>query len=197
MSEIVVERFQAMTAGLADATERSVLQVLAAFQAGEIGADDLTQWVAVLVGRANGIAVGLADSSLSAQIEDLTGSPTPPTGIPPVDDAGRLAEAVTTILADAGTDTVMQFSRLARAEPIAASQRASVEAMAHHDLVEGWTRQMDGDPCELCRWWSRNGRVWPKNHPFQRHPGCNCQPRVVLQQNIQSTEYTRRMERNA
>lgn len=90
----------------------------------------------------------------------------------------------------------MRLERLARAEPLEAAQQAAHTAMQSHDLVEGWTRQMDADPCQLCRWWWREGRVWPKEHPFQSHKGCNCQPTVVLAEQIQSTGYTRQLERN-
>ncbi|WP_301149580.1 hypothetical protein [Mycobacterium simiae] len=89
----------------------------------------------------------------------------------------------------------MRIDRLARSEPLEAAQQATIEAMQQQPLVEGWTRQMDADPCQLCRWWWREGRIWPKDHPFQSHKGCNCTPRVVLAENIESTMYTRRLER--
>ena len=88
----------------------------------------------------------------------------------------------------------VRFERLARAEPLETAQKATVEVMDAQPLVEGWTRQMDADPCQLCTWWWRTGRIWPKNHPFQSHKGCNCQPKVVLAKEIQSTEYTRKLE---
>lgn len=195
MSELVVLEFQSMTERLADDVERKCLALLAAFEAGQISAEDLHAFVATEVGRANAYAYGFADMATSAQIEAATGEPTPTTGVfVPDDDAGRLVEAVATILADP-VDVAMQVKRLARAEPYAAAQRAAVASMSEQKAVEGWTRQTDGNPCQLCMWWSRGGRVWPKAHPFQRHPGCNCQPRAVVQQRIRSTEYTRSMER--
>ena len=89
----------------------------------------------------------------------------------------------------------MRLERMARAEPLATAQRAASEAMTAQPLVEGWVRAMDADPCQLCVWWSREGRVWPRNHPFQTHQGCNCSPRIVFAQNVQSTVFTRRLER--
>ncbi|TDK86275.1 hypothetical protein [Mycolicibacterium mucogenicum] len=86
-----------------------------------------------------------------------------------------------------------QVARLARCEPLEAAQQASHDAMQQQPLVEGWIRHMDADPCQLCVWWWREGRVWPKAHPMPRHKGCNCQPKVVLRQEIQSTGYTRRL----
>ena len=91
----------------------------------------------------------------------------------------------------------MRIERLARSEPLEAAQNATIDAMQQQPLVEGWTRQMDDDPCQLCRWWWREGRIWPKEHPFQSHKGCNCQPKVVLTEHIESTIYTRRLKRNA
>lgn len=91
----------------------------------------------------------------------------------------------------------MRLTRLSRAEPFKAAQTAVHAAMQEQTLVEGWTRQMDADPCQLCRWWSRNGRVWPKQHPFQSHTGCNCQPKIVLVERISSTYKSRQLERAA
>jgi hypothetical protein len=201
MSEIVVYEFQERMLGAADATERRVLELWEQFVRGEISEGDLRMMVATVVTRANSAVVGVADASVSAQIEALTGTATPPTGVAPTDptdDMARLLAAVETIqYATNSVDIAMQLGRLARAEPIATAQRAAVEAMGHQQMVEGWVRQMDGNPCQLCKWWSRDGRVWPKVHPFQRHPGCNCQPRVVLSGTVKPTEYTRRIERNA
>ena len=93
--------------------------------------------------------------------------------------------------------TPMRIERLARSELLEAAQNATIDAMQQQPLVEGWTRQMDDDPCQLCRWWWREGRIWPKEHPFQSHKGCNCQPKVVLTEHIESTIYTRRLKRDA
>lgn len=86
----------------------------------------------------------------------------------------------------------MRLERLARSEPLEASQRATHEAIQRQPGVTGWVRQMEPDACQLCRFIWREGRIWPKAHPFQvMHPGCNCQPRIVVAQHIQSTAYTR------
>lgn len=93
-------------------------------------------------------------------------------------------------------DAGMRLGRLARAEPLETAQRAASEAMQTQTMVEGWVRQFDAVPCQLCVWWWREGRIWPKAHPFQTHKGCNCQPRVVFAEHIQSTGFTRALERN-
>jgi hypothetical protein len=89
-----------------------------------------------------------------------------------------------------------RLERLARAETFNAAQQGTHDAMQRQEGVEGWVRSMDADPCQLCRWWWREGKVWPKVHPFQRHKGCNCQPRVVIRKHIASTGFSRRYERN-
>jgi hypothetical protein len=128
-----------------------------------------------------------------------TATPVPVVGVlPRADEPARLLKAATTVL-DIASDSEVSaaiVSRLARAEPLESAATAYSQAMQQQPLVEGWTRNMDADPCQLCRWWWREVRIWPKNHPFQTHKGCACTPRPVLARNIQSTEFTRRLERN-
>lgn len=219
-----VEKYQAGTDALAAATQSQALQVYTAYQAGRITREQAVSLIAAVVNLSNAAAVSLADAGLSVQIEQATGIPTPATGIAPTDAAERLEKAVDTILGDerrpaadeqvvsdmlslapgdqvadqvetAPDSTQMRIERLARSEPLEAAQNATIEAIQQQPLVEGWTRQMDADPCQLCRWWWREGRIWPKEHPFQSHKGCNCTPKVVLAENIESTMYTRRLER--
>lgn len=193
----VVEAFQAATERLAGDAERRVLAVWAALDTGTITTEQAMAALVSILNVANATATTTADAWLVAQIETAAGAPTPAVGVAPVDDSARLAAAVSTVLADPTADVPMRLARLARGETFETAQQATHAAMQQHKPVEGWVRQMDGDPCQLCLWWSRNGRVWPKAHPFQRHTGCNCQPRIVLSSNITSTGYTRRLERNA
>jgi len=243
-----VEKFQASTDALAAATQAQALAVYTAYQTGRLTRDQAVSLVAAVVNQFSAAAVSLADAALSAQIEQATGIPTPPTGIAPTDSTARLEKAVNTILTQdqpipaekidlarqledpAGRphtkeqpveshrveqssdplpelkavepqehpqpDTQMRIERFARSETLETAQSATVEAMQHQPLIEGWTRQMDADPCQLCRWWWREGRIWPKEHPFQSHKGCNCQPKVVLAEKIESTMYTRSLQRD-
>lgn len=197
-----VDRYQAHTETLAAAAQSQALAVYAEYQAGRLTRAQAVSLIAAVINGANSSAVALADAGLSVQIEHATGSPAPATGITPTDDAERLHKAVDTILDEEQPDpelpdnTHMRIERLARSEPLEAAQNATIDAIQQQPLVEGWTRQMDADPCQLCRWWWREGRVWPKEHPFQSHKGCNCTPKVVLAEHIESTVYTRRLERN-
>ena len=40
--------------------------------------------------------------------------------------------------------------RLARSEPLESAARAHGKAMQQQPFVEGWVRNMDSDPCQLC-----------------------------------------------
>lgn len=180
-----VAAYQAATEDLAVGTVRRVLAIYAAHRAGQI-VENAAGLIAEVINAANAAATTLADVWLARQIEQAAGVPTPTVGLPPTDDVVRLADAVSTILTapepaeDAPDQPDMRLERLARAEPLATAQAAAVDVMAHQPLVAGWVRQMDADPCQLCKWWWRDGYVWPKDKAFQGHPGCNCQPKVVL-----------------
>ena len=211
-----VDDLQAATEKLADATAAEVLRIYTT-------EDDDTAIVLIagVINRANATAVSLGDTYLASQIEEQTGTATPTTGIPPADDSERLMKAAQTVLKgrpqpetpgtaenrsapQPGTENLPaedtarnRLERLARSEPLETAQKATHEAMQKQPLVEGWVRQFDADPCQLCVWWWREGRVWPKEHPFQSHKGCNCHPRVVLRKSIKSTGYTRKLRTNA
>lgn len=215
-----VDEYQAATEQLAADTTREVLAVYADLTSDRLPPDTAVLMVAAAINRANAAAVMLADVWLSVQIEELTGEPVPTVGVLPVDESERLVKAATTVLSDTGhlsrpltlgphdnaesadapeadpEPAEARLTRLARSEPLETAQRATHEAMQAQPLVEGWVRHMDADPCQLCRWWWREGRIWPKAHRMPTHKGCNCQPRVVLAEHIQPTGYTRRLERN-
>jgi hypothetical protein len=115
------------------------------------------------------------------------------------DQPAEIAESANADVGEAEPETDKaqnRLSRLARSEPLETAQQATHQAMQQQPLVEGWVRQMDADPCQLCIWWWRDGRVWPKDHPMPTHKGCNCSQRVVLTESVKSTGFTRRLERN-
>lgn len=153
--------------------------------------------LAAILATYTGRAAVLATTAFAAQASIATGQPVP--AVPVLtDDTDRLAKAATTVLdvARASESPEDIIVRLARAEPLNTAARTFSEQISTSALTEGWTRQMDADPCQLCRWWWREGRTWPKLHPFQTHVGCACVPRPVWANHIQSTEYTRQLERN-
>jgi hypothetical protein len=139
--------------------------------------------LAALLNRANAEATALADSFTSRQLEELTGKPVPAKGIPATDDSDRLLKAARTVLI--GPDSPLErVERLARSEPLASAQSAVTEAVTGQKVrggYLGWTRQLDADACERCRWWARNGRVWPQDHRMPKHPNCACIQQFVMQ----------------
>lgn len=195
---MTVEDYQVQTQALAIRTAVQVASINAALQAGDLTVPDAELLIASIVDAANNLASLLADQYVSVAIESATGAATPVSGAAPADDVERLTKAVSTVLTDddiAVPDAGTRLERLARSEPLDTGQRAVAAVMSVHPQVEGWTRHMDADPCQLCKWWWREGRIWPKEHPFQKHKGCNCQPEIVVADNIESTIYTRRLER--
>lgn len=81
---------------------------------------------------------------------------------------------------EAAAAAIERMERLARSETSEAAQRAAQDAMRGDGRFEGWRRELNGDACQLCTWWWRNGRVWPKTYSMPRHPGCDCWPRPVM-----------------
>ena len=99
------------------------------------------QWLSIasVLNRANATAVSLADAGVAAQIEAAIGTPTSVAGVAPVDDSGRLINAVTTVLARRERRTAGATSRLAvvwsRSTP---HSRPGPMPCRRKPLVEGW-----------------------------------------------------------
>lgn len=92
----------------------------------------------------------------------------------------RFDKALETILAGGvDGDALMRLERLALSETVEAARGTLAETMRGTELMEGWVRELDSDPCELCRWWWRDGRVWPADHAIPVHKGCCCAQRWV------------------
>ena len=151
----VVDDFQAQTEGLTADTQRAVLAVYAELVAGQIDNDAAVLAIAAIINNANAAAVTLGDIWLALQIEASARQPVTTIGVLPVDDSERLTKAAVTVLAEPDTAET-RLTRLARAEPLEAAHQGTYNAMQKQPLVEGWVRAMDADPCQLCRWWSRD-----------------------------------------
>lgn len=106
----------------------------------------------------------------------------------------RLQKALNTILAEEGIDTVMQLERISKAEALKSGRRAYDAAMSAETRVEGWVRGLDADPCQLCIWWWREGRIWHRDHPMPAHDGCLCHqvPTVATTSNYQTAQQSQR-----
>lgn len=198
----VIADYQAATERLAIATRTNAVRLWDAHLDGDLAEEMAGDLIAHVVNLGIARAVTLADHWLSRQIEEAARKPTPSTGITPVDHFPRLRKAMGTIFgrfrhreidADEGR---MQTGRIGHSEPLEAGQQATTEAMTKHPLVQGWVREFDDDPCQLCQWWAREGRIWPADHPMPTHKGCNCSQRIVLAEHIKETKFTERLHRN-
>lgn len=169
---------------LGEATADRVVAIWDRYASGDLTHDEAVELIALTVTGANERAAVLADLGLAATLTVATGTVVLATGRRrPASDLGRLRTAAATLL---GIEDVTpeRVARLGRSEPLEAAQTARGDALAKSRLVEGWTRNIDGDPCELCQWWSRDGRVWPKDHVMPRHKGCTCTQTPVLADRI-------------
>lgn len=196
--------YQEETTTLAEKTSAQVLAALAAYVAGTLTLDAVAALIAAFIAAGNSGAAALGDLALAATVTLQTGTPAAPIGITRPDDEGeRLDRAARTILADLhehlSTDRLREpkqmllstrgaaadvdaeiekahnrFLRLAEAEIRQAAAEAFDAALKESEAVIGWTRGLEPEACQLCRWWWREGRVWAPEHPFQTHTGCDC-----------------------
>lgn len=161
------------------ATAEEVAAAVALHEAGEISAETLAALVAALIAAGNGTAASLADLSLASALTVQLGRVVAPLGITrPLDDPDRLTTAATTMLR-LESPSLARWQRLARAEGQEAAARAYSAAVKRSPHVTGWRRGISGSACQLCRWWSRDGRVWAADHAMPTHKGCTCHPEPV------------------
>lgn len=159
---------------LSHRTARQVLAVLEQVAAGVVELDAVPELVAILSELGATQAAALTTSELAA---DLSAAMRRPVVLPePVVNLqpGAVQAAAGTILAGPADQHADRLARLARSAVARAGQDARQAAIRGSGLVEGWTRGVDSTSCQLCVWWWRGGRVWPKTHHMPRHPGCTC-----------------------
>ncbi|CCH75084.1 conserved hypothetical protein [Nostocoides australiense Ben110] len=157
------------------AQQRRVLELWDRVEAGTITEEEFAILAAnaVLVGNVAGYLIGAA--VVRAVVEKATRLPEIVLPVPSARhlDSERISTALGTILAS-DLDTRMQLARLADNEPKAAAADGSADVIAGSRHVTGWTRNTNGEACQLCSWWARGGKVWPADHTMPRHPGCSC-----------------------
>lgn len=171
---------------LGQETERQVL-ALWELVPDELDPANFDELAAVIVATASAQGAALAELSLLVAVAGELGpaAAAPAAAAPSLHHVNteRLTRAFATARESSG-EPIARLARLARSEPVESSQRAYSRAIARHPAATGWVRQLDADPCQLCQWWERDGRVWPSSHPMPTHTGCECHPRVVLSSNI-------------
>lgn len=173
---------------LGQETERQIL-ALWELVPDELSPADFDELAAVIVATASAQGAALAELSLLVAVAGELGpaAAAPAAAAPSLHhvDTDRLTRAFATARESSTGDPTARLARLARSEPVESSQRAYSRAIREHPAATGWVRALDADPCQLCQWWERDGRVWPSSHPMPTHTGCECHPRAVLAHNIQ------------
>lgn len=180
-----------LTVRLHELGERTARQVLALLDQLDTGALQLAQvpeLAAVLVKLGADQAAALGVSEL---VQQMAAAGVPPSRLPSVADVTAytsLANAETaaaTVVAGPREQVATRLDRLARGAVARGAQDARESALQRSELVQGWTRGIDSTSCQLCVWWWREGRVWPKDHHMPRHPGCTCVQVPKLVDNLQ------------
>lgn len=195
-------RFQDQLRDLARATGLDARALVEAAEAEGIPWQDIAYLIASRVQAGNLQAMRLAEAALmilELQADISAGVVTGAASVAEADrwtDHDRLQVAATTILTDRNPDTVLsRVERLGRSEVVGTGQGAYHDGMQTTEGIEGWRRDLEGGACQLCTWWWRDGRVWPKDHPMQKHTGCECTQEAVIAPSIQKTMAQKAAER--
>lgn len=187
--------YQGSLTRLRESTADDVMKVWRAYGLGRISKPQFVQLAAALIHRAQGQASALADLAFSTEMMSKTGNYYLPSGdLPRVYNQSVLESGVSTLLDDSenGTDITARLERFALNAPLDAAHEVYGKGVAGSRMVEGWVRQLDGNPCQLCRWWWREGRVWPKDHIMPHHKGCTCVQMPVVVEKTNPVDTRRR-----
>lgn len=136
--------------------------------AGDFTAAEFQSMAATLVSQVNAKGAVIAELTLGGYGGGLISTPVQ-------DVSERVMEALDTILGS-DLDTAMQLRRLANNEAINSASSAFSEAIKQSPDVEGYTRGVESDACELCQWLNKDDFVFPAAQEMSTHPGCLCHP---------------------
>ena len=193
-------RFEDMLERLGDQGRKSLLDTYALYQSGLIDRETMVDVASELLQFINdqGAAYGeLSYSQVRAIMLD-TATELPANSTPrAATSTGGISESLTTIL-DGDPELIAQrLERLGYVLPIESVQGGYESTLQGDSMVEGWQRGLNDDACQLCQWWSWEGRIWPKVQPFQTHKGCKCQqiPKVAHEDDVPITVYERKLKR--
>lgn len=183
-----MNRFEQLLDSIVGDTQTKAAKLLDLWEAGHVDDDLFTDALVHLIDQSRGKAANAAVNVLRDYVEEQLDAPVlvDPSISRPRTEA--LNKAVGTILA-ADADTRMQVERLATGETLDAAHYTYGNTLRGMREVEGWTRGLEADACQLCRWWARDGRVWKKQHRMPVHTGCKCHqiPTVTKTDNYQTT----------
>ena len=148
--------YQTLVGRIREDTKRKVMAAWRMYGTGQITRAQFEQLAAAILGQAGAKAATAADLAISLELSALNRRLEATAGVLP--KRRTYMDAIVTILDDTDHDTIMQLKRLALNAPLEAAQTAASTAISQSG-ASGWVRQMDPDPCQLCRWWYRDGRV--------------------------------------
>ena len=177
MSAELVELWERIGARAGDDTLELLRRLRAAALTDAEVADALTTLLAAQNLSAGAVAEAVAVRQLTSW-----GEPAPDVPAPLRDhqqDSARLMTAAGTVLARPADQVEAALERLARAEAVEAGQVTYGAVVGQSPAVRGWVRQLEASACQLCRWWSRDGRMWPPGHRMPTHKGCTCAQRFI------------------
>jgi hypothetical protein len=187
--------YEATLKQLSETSKDILLRAWSAVERGDLSRAVFPNIAAEIVAIANERGRAAAEIALNGYLIAAAGEVTAPVVVAAViDDRDRLEKAFMTILAT-DQDIIMQLERIGVVEPLEAAARRMSEGIQRDQRVKGWVREMEADACQLCRWWWREGREWPAEHPMPTHKGCVCTQLPVTRKKIASTMYTRKLER--
>ena len=187
--------YREMLVKLGDTTAEKVLNIYRLMDAGDVSRFDAIALMATLIGKSQAKAIALAETSLAAELTLAVLEPVPVLVTPIKSDIYAVRNAVITTLGTAKStpDIEGRLERVVRGVTYKAAADAYNHGVSRSKLVSGWVRDLEPDACEMCVWWWRDGRVWPKDHPMPTHTGCTCTPKPVLSEYIEATMKTKAM----
>lgn len=193
-------RFEDMLERLGSQGRDAVLNTYRLYEAGLIDSDTFVEVASELLQHINERSAVFGQASY-AQVRAIlldTAAELPATVTAMAStSSGGLAKSLTTILEGEPEHIVKRLERLGYVLPIESTQQGYSAALKDDSMVEGWQRGLNDDACQLCQWWSWDGRIWPKVQPFQTHKGCKCQqvPKLAHEDDVPVTELERKIKR--
>lgn len=169
--------YQGVVGRIREDTKQKVMAAWSMYGKGYIDRARFEDLAAAILGQAGARAATAADLAVAAEVSRMNMRLAISAGVTNGTKRETYKTSLQTIL-DGDGDKLMQLSRLSLNSPLADATDAYSAALASSS-AEGYVRQLDADPCQLCRWWWREGRIWPADHAMPYHSGCECVARPV------------------
>lgn len=159
---------------LAEATAARLTALWGLVEADDLPLSEFRALAAASVAQANAAGVQLADIAVAAEVTRQLRTPTSPLGLAPtaVQTAPERITADIDRIITRNDSPIDELAQWGRSEPLLTVATAVQTAMQQRD-AKGWTRQLSGISCELCKGWA-DGVVRPPGTRMARHPGCDC-----------------------